>query len=105
VSNPPYLPASWLPTLHPQVTRFEDHRSLFAGEDGADVIREILDFYQHDEFVEDNGSLWLEIESSQRDIITDYIGGKWSNKLKIKQFKKDFNDVIRFVEISKTGSG
>lgn len=103
VSNPPYLPASWLPTLQPEVARYEDHRALFGGEDGADVIREIIDFFQREDFVEPGGSLWLEIESSQQYIITEYIRGKWSHKMEIKQFKKDFRDVIRFVEIRKTG--
>jgi len=103
VSNPPYLPSSWLPTLQPEVARYEDHRALFGGEDGADVIREILDFFQREDFVEPGGSLWLEIESSQQDIIAEYVQEKWSKKMEIKQFIKDFRDVIRFVEICKTG--
>jgi len=102
VSNPPYLPSSWLPSL-PQELQHEDDRAYCGGEDGADVIREILDFFQRDEFIEADGTLWLEIETSQQDIITEYVRGYLSHKMVIKQFVKDFRDVIRYVEIRKTG--
>jgi len=102
VSNPPYLPSSWLSTLPPEVSQHEDHVALFGGESGADVIWKILDFFGRDDAVERGGSLWLEIESSQRDLLSDYVQSNFSQQMDIIQFKNDFRDVVRFVEIRKT---
>ena len=43
VSNPPYVPDSAASTLAPEVVEHEPHRALFGGDDGLDVIRELLD--------------------------------------------------------------
>jgi len=102
VSNPPYIPSSWLHNLPPDVSQHEDHTALFGGEDGTDVVREIIDFFYRDDLVEPGGSLWLEIESSQPEIISDYVGSKWNNHMEICAFHKDFRDVLRFVELRKT---
>ena len=53
------------------------------------------------DFIESGGSLWMEIESSQRDVIIECVQSNFDDKLEIKQFKKDFRDVTRFVEIIK----
>jgi len=102
VSNPPYLPSSWVSTLPPEVLQHEDHAALFGGESGAEVIWKILDFFGRDDAVESGGSLWMEIESSQRELLSDYVQSNLSHKMEIKQFKNDFRDVVRFVEIRKT---
>ena len=43
VSNPPYVPASDLETLPPEVARYEPHQALFAGDDGLSVIRRLCE--------------------------------------------------------------
>jgi len=101
VSNPPYIPSSWLNNLPPDVSEHEDHTALFGGEDGADILREIIDFFGRDDLIEPGGSLWLEIESSQPEILSDYVRSKWNNYVEICAFHKDFRDVIRFVELRK----
>jgi methylase of polypeptide subunit release factors len=40
VSNPPYIPNTC--TLEPSVQNFEPHAALFAGIDGMDVIRPMI---------------------------------------------------------------
>jgi release factor glutamine methyltransferase len=42
VSNPPYIPAGQRDSLPPEVRDFEPPEALFAGPDGLDVIRELI---------------------------------------------------------------
>ncbi|HLD71039.1 MAG TPA: peptide chain release factor N(5)-glutamine methyltransferase [Candidatus Peribacteraceae bacterium] len=42
VSNPPYIPSGR--TLMPDVQNFEPHLALFGGTDGADLLRDIVQF-------------------------------------------------------------
>ncbi len=43
ISNPPYIPTSVIPTLAPEVSRFEPKLALDGGNDGFDCYRNILD--------------------------------------------------------------
>jgi release factor glutamine methyltransferase len=42
VANPPYLPTAVIPTLAPEVARFEPRVALDGGHDGLDVIRRLV---------------------------------------------------------------
>lgn len=42
VSNPPYVPQTDAPSLHPQVRDHEPHLALFGGADGHDVLRRLI---------------------------------------------------------------
>jgi release factor glutamine methyltransferase len=42
IANPPYLPASLIATLPPEVSRFDPRLALDGGADGLDVIRRIV---------------------------------------------------------------
>jgi release factor glutamine methyltransferase len=63
VSNPPYVPAGELYTLQPEVAEFEPHLSLFAGDDGLDIVRRIVIEAQH--FLHPGGVLLMEIGFGQ----------------------------------------
>lgn len=43
LANPPYIPLSHKDTLDADVREYEPHSALFAGDDGLDCYREILD--------------------------------------------------------------
>jgi release factor glutamine methyltransferase len=43
LSNPPYVPAGDRATLAPEILRHEPASALFAGEDGLDAIRPLID--------------------------------------------------------------
>ncbi|PXF45148.1 HemK methyltransferase family member 1 [Gracilariopsis chorda] len=61
VSNPPYIPARDMEDLDAEVKEHEDVRALCGGEDGLDVVREILEFAPR--VVKPGGSIWLEVDS------------------------------------------
>ncbi len=42
VSNPPYLPAADLPAMAPEVADHDPHAALFGGDDGHEVVEELL---------------------------------------------------------------
>jgi release factor glutamine methyltransferase len=42
VANPPYLPTSVIPTLPPEVSRFDPPLALDGGADGLDVVRRLV---------------------------------------------------------------
>lgn len=100
VSNPPYLPSTWLQSLPVDVTQFEDHVALFGGVDGLDVIRRILSF-AGSHGLKEKGTLWLEVESSQDTELQRIVSQEFSPNLTLKRFLNDFRDVVRFVEIEK----
>ncbi|KAM4582433.1 MTRF1L release factor glutamine methyltransferase [Fundulus diaphanus] len=60
VSNPPYLFSEDMATLEPEILRFEDHAALDGGEDGLNVIRQILALAP--DFLSNRGRVYLEVD-------------------------------------------
>lgn len=67
VSNPPYIPASDAPSLHPQVRDHEPAQALFAGPQGLDIYQRLIP--QAHALLKPSGQLVLEIGHGQRDAI------------------------------------
>lgn len=65
VSNPPYVPARARDTLQPDVVRFEPAVALFGGDDGLEVIRQLIPAARHT--LAPNGALMMEIGIGQAD--------------------------------------
>lgn len=65
VSNPPYIPRSEMESLAREVREHEDQGALCGGEDGMDVIDEVL--RNAPRLVRKSGSIWLEVDTTQPD--------------------------------------
>ena len=76
VSNPPYIPQTDHPTLHPEVRDHEPHTALFAGDEGLDIYRRLIP--QAHTLLKPNGLIALEIGHGQRDALAALLYG-WHN--------------------------
>ena len=63
VSNPPYIGTSAADRVAASVIRFEPHAALFAGHDGTEILRRIVDGAA--EFLKPGGELFLEVGEDQ----------------------------------------
>lgn len=74
VSNPPYIPSREMEGLDREVREHEDYRALCGGEDGMDVISEVLS--EAPRLVKKGGSIWLEVDTTHPDQLSEvHYGG------------------------------
>jgi release factor glutamine methyltransferase len=90
VSNPPYIPDSDRPNLHPQVRDHEPAAALFAGETGLDIYRRLIP--QACNALKSNGLLALEIGHGQQDAMAELLR-TWRNV----SFINDLQQIPRVV--------
>lgn len=67
-SNPPYVPTDMVPTLAPEISRFEPLSTLDGGPDGLDTIGKLV--AQASQFMKSTGSLILEVGDGQEEAVT-----------------------------------
>ncbi|MEO8649701.1 MAG: peptide chain release factor N(5)-glutamine methyltransferase [Acidobacteriota bacterium] len=78
VSNPPYVPASDIPTLQVEVRDFEPHIALTDGLDGLSLIRGIIQ--DAPEYLIPDGRLIFEFGIGQASAVTDMLNaGPWQD--------------------------
>lgn len=82
VSNPPYITTSDMTSLDKEVREFEDIRALCGGEDGLDVVREVLKWAP--KTVMKGGSIWLEVDSKHPKVLQaqQFDGVEWVSSYK-----------------------
>ncbi|HEY0162157.1 MAG TPA: peptide chain release factor N(5)-glutamine methyltransferase [Edaphobacter sp.] len=73
VSNPPYIPTTDEPSLHPEVRAYEPHSALFSGKDGLDLYRRLIPAAY--DALQPGGLLALEIGHGQREAIASLLEG------------------------------
>jgi len=72
VSNPPYIPDEDEPTLHPQVTRFEDRRALYGGPPlGAGFVLRMLRQAAAGSWLRPGADVLLELDSIHPALLAD----------------------------------
>lgn len=101
VSNPPYIPLADMYTLDSDVIDFEDQRALCGGDDGLDVVRDILS--RLPEWCESklprafHPVCWMEVDDSHPILIEELAEDE--ENIKFIQGLKDFGGIDRFVKL------
>lgn len=94
VSNPPYIPNVDLTEMQKEVRDFEPHTALFAGTDGLDIVRRIID--KAPKHLDSGGLLLIEIGFGQskilRDLVDQTIWGK-------PEFIPDLQGIERILKV------
>ncbi|XP_023242653.1 hemK methyltransferase family member 1-like isoform X1 [Centruroides sculpturatus] len=99
VSNPPYVCTSEIGHLQPEIKRYEDHCALDGGEDGLDVVKNILRASEH--LLKLRGKILLEVSLFHPQKILHILKGNEFPYLELKSIYKDCTERERFVEIIK----
>lgn len=100
VSNPPYIAIEESCSIEPEVLRHEDHAALFAGVDGLDVVRGILQLSKTRLKV--GGHLFIEVGLSHPPLIQAMLATQeHSEMFKLLAVHPDFTLRPRFVEIKR----
>lgn len=76
ISNPPYIPNAAVP-LDPEVRNYDPELALYGGEDGLDLIREIIELGQL--LIKPGGLLVLEHADGQSDMVCELLLANWQN--------------------------
>ncbi len=71
VSNPPYIPSSWIPQLQPEVAYHEPHLALDGGSDGLDCIRQLIK--TSPDYLCPGGVWLIEMMEGQADIVAQLL--------------------------------
>jgi release factor glutamine methyltransferase len=100
VCNPPYVSASEYEKLDKNVKDYEPRLSLFAGVDGLDVYRRIID--KADRFLKSDAVLMLEIGYAQGPAIKKLL--EQTGAFAEIKIEKDFHDNDRIVSALRTSS-
>ncbi|RMF92948.1 MAG: peptide chain release factor N(5)-glutamine methyltransferase [Candidatus Schekmanbacteria bacterium] len=69
VSNPPYIPEGDCHKLQPEIAKYEPKEALFSGEEGIDMIKELIE--EAPKFICPGGMLILEIGEGQKNMIKE----------------------------------
>ena len=93
VSNPPYIPASVIPTLSEEVRLHDPHIALDGGEDGLDFYRRIVNGAR--EHLRQDGVLLLEIGADQAAAVTEMLRVSGFDEIKTVQDLAGLDRVVR----------
>jgi release factor glutamine methyltransferase len=100
VSNPPYVPEPSRATLQPEVRDYEPPEALFAGPDGLDVIRRLIE--QAPARLAPGGVLILEFGFGQADAVCELISSE--RALTIGELRRDLRGIPRTAVARRAGS-
>ena len=91
VSNPPYVPSLSQPALIPEVRDYEPPVAVFAGEDGLDALRSVVEGAV--ERLKPGGWLVMEFGCGQDDCVSALVGG--IDGIDVVKIRHDLQDIPR----------
>jgi len=97
LSNPPYIPSNIIPSLQPEIYRYEPLIALDGGEDGLDCLRTIINAAHHQ--MNSKGVLILEIGYDQKEAVKRMIEDR--DQYEDIIFSKDYSGHDRVVSMRK----
>lgn len=101
VSNPPYIPSEDLKRLEPEVVKFEDSVALDGGEDGLDMVRDLI--LNTQKLLNPTGTreLWIEVSDTHPSVIEEWMQteGAHSDAFEFIEGIVDFAGNPRFVRL------
>jgi len=100
VCNPPYVSAPEFEALERNVKDYEPKLALFAGDDGLDIYRRIIE--KADLFLKPDAALMLEVGYAQGPAVTELL--EQTGAFAEIRIEKDFHDNDRIVTAAKTPS-
>ena len=80
ISNPPYIPRAELAGLESEVKDFEDPLALDGGQDGMDIILDIIQYAPSLLKTDGTKELWMEVDTSHPSKIVSLFEGKSDDK-------------------------
>lgn len=97
ISNPPYIKSAVIPTLQPEIWKYEPLNALDGGPNGLSAYRQILAEAHH--YLKEDGNLLFEIGHDQKPELEAIIEQSkvYSNPV----FFKDYSKFYRIVSIKK----
>ncbi|AWP02636.1 putative hemK methyltransferase family member 1 [Scophthalmus maximus] len=98
VSNPPYLFSEDMLSLEPEILRFEDPSALDGGQDGLDVIRQILTMAP--KVLSDHGRAYLEVDPRHPRLIRRWVEAN-VEELRYVETRHDITGRPRFCILQK----
>ena len=108
ISNPPYIPEDEMRELEPEVGDNEDRAALYGGEDGLDLVREIITHGHRLLRSSGPGELWMEVARRHPKMIEEWIKaledqserrGTEMPKFKFIEGMNDLSGNARFVRL------
>lgn len=98
VVNPPYVALKDAPLIEDDVIKYEAGEALFAGHDGIDIIKRVLEGIT--EWLCVKGLLIMEVGYNQKDAIEGYIDIMYK-PLVIKKWIRDISGIERVIVLEK----
>ncbi|XP_054834618.1 MTRF1L release factor glutamine methyltransferase [Eublepharis macularius] len=101
ISNPPYIFHEDMSHLAAEILRHEDLGALDGGNDGMNVIKEILNLTSY--ILKDFGSVYLEVDPRHPEMIKNWLHSRPDLSLFVSSTHKDICGKPRFLHIRKYG--
>jgi release factor glutamine methyltransferase len=99
VSNPPYVPSVSEPALTPEIRDYEPRVAVFAGEDGSDGLRSVLDAAAAK--LRPGGWLVMEFGYGQETLVSSLVEA--AADIELVRIRHDLQDIPRTVICRKHG--